>query len=194
MSARPSALPLPKPKTHFDLAGALAEGFLGGAFAGAAGLRAAALPAGRLLIDLIRRDIDLTMEFTDSVAPALMITAADADASPEICARRGAFPSPDEVVNGVEADQSHDDQIDRHDEAQQPRHDQDQDAREEGDERRDVGNVVRVTRTIRMKFSIHTGVTHQFWLQSLPSHPHRSRPRQIDQRTWVAAAASSSES
>jgi hypothetical protein len=69
-----------------------------------------------------------------------MITAADADASPEICARRRAFPSPDEVVNGVEADQSHDDQIDRHDEAQQPRHDQDQDAGEEGDERRDVGN------------------------------------------------------
>src|ERR1700730_1695018 len=62
MSARPSALPLPKPKTHFDLAGALAEGFLGGAFAGAAGLRGAALPAGRLLIDLIRRDVDLTME------------------------------------------------------------------------------------------------------------------------------------
>src|SRR2546426_248684 len=29
----------------------------------------AALPAGRLLIDLIRRDVDLTMEFTDSVAP-----------------------------------------------------------------------------------------------------------------------------
>jgi hypothetical protein len=69
MSARPSALPLPKPKTHFDLAGALAEGFLGGAFAAAAGLRGAALPAGRLLIDLIRRDVDLTMEFTDSVAP-----------------------------------------------------------------------------------------------------------------------------
>src|SRR5260221_8331633 len=44
-----------------------------------------------------------------------MIPAADADASPEICARRRAFPSPDEVVNGVEADQSHDDQIDRHD-------------------------------------------------------------------------------
>jgi hypothetical protein len=43
-----------------------------------------------------------------------MITAADADASPEICARRRVFPSPDEVVNGVEADQSHDDQIDRH--------------------------------------------------------------------------------
>src|SRR2546421_6463797 len=70
MSARPSALPCPKPKTHFDLAGALAESFLGGAFAGAAGLRAAALPAGRLLIDLIRRDVDLTMEFTDSVAPS----------------------------------------------------------------------------------------------------------------------------
>jgi hypothetical protein len=69
-----------------------------------------------------------------------MITAADADASPEICARRRAFPSPDEVVNGVEADQSHDDQIDRRDEAQQPQHDQDQDAGEEGDERRDVGN------------------------------------------------------
>jgi hypothetical protein len=32
-------------------------------------LRGAALPAGRLLIDLIRRDVDLTMEFTDSVAP-----------------------------------------------------------------------------------------------------------------------------
>jgi hypothetical protein len=28
-----------------------------------------------------------------------MITAADADASPEICARRRAFPSPNEVVN-----------------------------------------------------------------------------------------------
>src|SRR5436305_4599941 len=69
MSARPSGLPLPKPKTHFNLAGALAEGFLGGAFAGAAGLRGAALPAGRLLIDLIRREVDLTMEFTDSVAP-----------------------------------------------------------------------------------------------------------------------------
>src|SRR2546429_7201484 len=53
-----------------------------------------------------------------------MITAADADASPEICAGRRAFLSPDEVVNGVEADQSHDDQIDRHDEAQQPRHEQ----------------------------------------------------------------------
>jgi hypothetical protein len=50
--------------------------------------------------------------------PALMITAADADASPEICARRRAFPSPDEVVNGVEADQSHDDQKDCH---EQPR-------------------------------------------------------------------------
>src|SRR5260221_2777321 len=69
MSARPSALPLPKPKTHFDLAGALAEGFLGGAFAGAAGLRGAALPAGRLLIDLIRRDLGLTIEFTGFVAP-----------------------------------------------------------------------------------------------------------------------------
>jgi hypothetical protein len=46
-----------KPKTHFDLAGALAEGFLGGAFAGAAGLRGAALPAGRLL----RRDILLPL-------------------------------------------------------------------------------------------------------------------------------------
>jgi predicted lipid-binding transport protein (Tim44 family) len=183
-----------KPKTHFDLAGALAEGFLGGAFAGAAGLRGAALPAGRLLIDLIRRDVNLTMEFTDSVAPGPNDHGRRCRRNPEICARRRAFLSPDEVVNGVEADQSHDDQIDRHDEAQQPRHDQDQDAREEGDERRDVGNVVRVTRSIRMKFSIHTGVTHQFWLQSLPSHPHRSRPRQIDQRTWVAAAASSSES
>src|SRR5258707_13238753 len=68
MSARPSASPLPKPKTHFDLAGALAEGFLGGALAGAAGLRGAALPAGRLLIDLVRRGVDLTMEFKDLVA------------------------------------------------------------------------------------------------------------------------------
>src|SRR5260221_12014672 len=69
MSARPSALPLPKPKTHFDLAGALAEGFLGGAFAGAAGLRGAALPAGRLVIDLIPRDVYLTIQFSDSGAP-----------------------------------------------------------------------------------------------------------------------------
>src|SRR5258707_15433179 len=69
MSARPSASPLPKPKTHFDLAGALAEGFLGGAFAGAAGSRGTALPAGRLLVDFIRRDVDFTMEFTDLVAP-----------------------------------------------------------------------------------------------------------------------------
>src|SRR5258707_1421426 len=69
MSARPSALPLPKPKTHFDLAGALAEGFLGGAFAGAAGLRGAALPAGRLLFDLIRPAVAFTMPFTDSVWP-----------------------------------------------------------------------------------------------------------------------------
>jgi predicted lipid-binding transport protein (Tim44 family) len=111
MSARPSALPLPKPKTHFDLAGALAEGFLGGAFAGAAGLRGAALPAGRLLIDLIRRDVDLTMEFTDSVAPGPNDHGRRCRRNPEICARRRAFPSPDEVVNGVEADQSHDDQI-----------------------------------------------------------------------------------
>src|SRR5258706_12549907 len=69
MSARPSALPLPKPKTHFDLAGALAEGFLGGAFAGAAGLRGAALPAGRVLIAFIRRDVGFIMGFTDSVWP-----------------------------------------------------------------------------------------------------------------------------
>jgi hypothetical protein len=60
MSPPPSALPLPKAKTHFDLAGALVEGFLGGAFGRAAGLRGAALPAGRLLIDLIPRDVDLT--------------------------------------------------------------------------------------------------------------------------------------
>src|SRR5437660_1509620 len=51
MSARPSALPLPKPKTHFDLAEALAEGFLGGAFAGAAGLRRLRA-AFRALLDL----------------------------------------------------------------------------------------------------------------------------------------------
>src|SRR5258707_12692566 len=69
MSARPSALPLPKPKTHFDLAGALAEGFLGGAFAGAAGLRGAALPAGRLLFGLIRREVGFNLEFTDFAAP-----------------------------------------------------------------------------------------------------------------------------
>src|SRR6266699_605618 len=30
-----------------------------------------------------------------------------------------------------------------------------------------------------MKFSLLTGVTHQFWLQSLPSHPHRSRPKNM---------------
>src|SRR2546430_4161839 len=82
MSARPSALPLPKPKTHFDLAGALAESFLGGAFAGAAGLRAAALPAGRLLIRFIRPDIDFDLEFTGFGAPAPMITAPQAAPSP----------------------------------------------------------------------------------------------------------------
>src|SRR5258706_7101832 len=68
MSARPSALPLPKPKTHFDLAGTLAERFLGGAFAGAAGLRGAALPAGRFLVDLIRRDVRFNIAFTGSGA------------------------------------------------------------------------------------------------------------------------------
>src|SRR6476646_4659273 len=73
ISARPSALPLPKPKTHFDLAGALAEGFLGGAFAGAAGLRGAALPAGRLLIDLIRRDVDLVWGYGISATDCLAI-------------------------------------------------------------------------------------------------------------------------
>src|SRR5260221_4538284 len=62
MSAWLSALPLPKPKTHCDLSAALAEAFWGGCCAGAAGLRGAALAAGRLLIDLIRRDVDLTME------------------------------------------------------------------------------------------------------------------------------------
>src|SRR5260370_3361125 len=70
MSTRPSALPLPKPKTHFDLAGALAEGFLGGAFVGAAGLRGAALPAGPLLFRFIRRDLHLTTEFTAFGSPA----------------------------------------------------------------------------------------------------------------------------
>src|SRR5258707_9008874 len=69
MSARPSASPLPKPKTHFDLAGALAEGFLGGAFAGAAGLRGAALPAGRFLVDFIRRDVGFSIGFTAFGAP-----------------------------------------------------------------------------------------------------------------------------
>src|SRR5437660_399254 len=96
-----------------------------------------------------------------------MITAADADASPEICARRRAFPSPDEVVNGVEADQSHDDQIDRHDEAQQPRHDQDQDAREEGDERRDVGNgeghCDSPKISIRSRLSLSETHTLKYW-------------------------------
>src|SRR2546421_12710334 len=69
MSARPSALPLPKPKTHFNLAGALAEGFLGGAFAGAAGLRGAALPAGRLVTEFIRREGGFALGITDLVAP-----------------------------------------------------------------------------------------------------------------------------
>src|SRR2546430_5581680 len=61
MSARPSALPCPKPKTHFDLAGVFAESFMGGPFAGPAGLRAAALTAVLLLLELIRRDVALTM-------------------------------------------------------------------------------------------------------------------------------------
>jgi hypothetical protein len=59
------------------------------------------------------------MEFTDSVAPGPNDHGRRCRRNPEICARRRAFLSPDEVVNGVEADQSHDDQIDRHDEAQQ---------------------------------------------------------------------------
>src|SRR5260221_3901251 len=69
MSARPSALPLPKPKTHFDLAGALAEGFLGGAFAAAAGLRGAAVPAGPLVIVFAPPGADLVIGFTESGSP-----------------------------------------------------------------------------------------------------------------------------
>jgi hypothetical protein len=113
------------------------------------------------------------MEFTDSVAPGPNDHGRRCRRNPEICARRRAFLSPDEVVNGVEADQSHDDQIDRHDEAQQPRHDQDQDAGEEGDE--------QVSRT-------------NFGCNHFPLTRIAAAPRQIDQRTWVAAAASSSES
>jgi hypothetical protein len=68
-----------------------------------------------------------------------MITAADADASLEICARRRAFLSPDEVVNGVEADQSHDDQIDLMKLSSRGTIRIKMPARR-GDERRDVGN------------------------------------------------------
>jgi len=80
------------------------------------------------------------MKFTDSVAPGPSDHGRRCRRKPRNLRAAKAFPSPDEVVNGVEADQSHDDQKDCHDEAQQPRHDQDQDAGEEGDERRDVGN------------------------------------------------------
>jgi hypothetical protein len=48
--------------------------------------------------------------------------------------------SADEVVDAVETDQSHDDQIDGHDEVQQPRHDQDQDSGEKGNDRSDMSD------------------------------------------------------
>src|SRR5260370_17142977 len=85
---------------------------------------------------------------------------------------RRAFPSPDEVVNGVEADQSHDDQIDRRDEAQRPQHDQDQDAGEEGDERRDVGNgeghCDSPKISIRSRLSLSETHTLKYWWCSPP--------------------------
>ncbi len=44
-----------------------------------------------------------------------------------------------EMIDGIEPDQSDDNEVDRDDIAQQSRHDQDEDAGEEGDKRRDVG-------------------------------------------------------
>src|SRR3974390_1311719 len=48
-----------------------------------------------------------------------------------------------EVMNGVETDETDQDQVDRDDIVQQPRHEQDQDPGNKPDQRRDMGNVQR---------------------------------------------------
>ena len=75
MSARPSALPLPKRQTHL----ALAEAVFDAAARRAAALRA---DAGRVdfLFDGVRRGGDVTMEPRTGMRPAPMIPAAGADA------------------------------------------------------------------------------------------------------------------
>src|ERR1700761_8293736 len=46
-------------------------------------------------------------------------------------------PLVDEMMDGIQPDQSDDDEIDRNDEVEQPRHEQDEDAGNERDQRRD---------------------------------------------------------
>ena len=122
MSARPSALPLPKLYTHFAFPGAGARGLLRAAI-----LRAGARRAG-FFGERVLRDDDLAMQLPTRMRPAPAIAATEAAASAE------------EVIDAVEPGQPHDDQVDRDDEVQQTRHDQDQDAGDQGDQRRDVGD------------------------------------------------------
>src|SRR5262249_9964152 len=131
MSARPSAFPLPTGDTHSGL---------GWAAAGARSRAAAWRPdAGRgdILFDRVRRDV--TMEPRTSMRPALMITAAGADARAQF-GRPAAGVSADEVIDAVQSNEADDDQVDGDDVVQQSRHDQDQNAGDEGNQRRNVGN------------------------------------------------------
>src|SRR5262245_37801858 len=127
MSARPSALPLPKRYTHFALLGVGARLPDAGGLRGAAALRAGAGRTG-FFGERVLRDDDLAMQLPTRMCPASAIAVTEAAASAE------------EVIDAVEPGEADDDQVDRHDEVQQARHDQDQDAGDQGDQRRDVGD------------------------------------------------------
>src|SRR5262249_10132993 len=92
---------------------------------------------GGFLFDRVRRDV--TMEPRTWMRPALMITAADADARAQF-GLPAADESADEVIDAVQSNEADDDQVDGDNVVQQPRHDQDQNACDEGNKRRDVGN------------------------------------------------------
>src|SRR5215510_11373421 len=79
------------------------------------------------------------MEPRTSMRPALMITAAGADARAQF-GRPAAGVSADEVIDAVQSNEADDDQVDGHNVVQQSRHEQNQNAGDEGNERRDMGN------------------------------------------------------
>src|SRR5262249_40445598 len=95
--------------------------------------------AGRVdfLFDRVRRDV--TMEPRTSMRPALMITAAGADARAQF-GRPAAGGSADEVIDAVQSNEADDDEVDGHNVVQQSRHEQNQNAGDEGNQRRDMGN------------------------------------------------------
>jgi hypothetical protein len=106
--------------------------------AGAA-VRAARTALAGVFADLRRRDVDLAIEPLIRLRPAPYDHGPGLGRKPERAHHVKCSASLDEMMDGVEPGETHQNEIDRHDVAQEPRHEQNQNAGNQRNDRCDVG-------------------------------------------------------